>query len=134
MARLLTVWPQASKRERSICQSRSFRCLRTEPQKLHGGTSTTLCGSKEITKSLFPRGTSQVLFNSKSLYIIFTSHVPPLLLLLSRGPPLSYEVSVHVTWTGHFPRKEGKSLFRGSLHFAFSLAPTPSLHHYGHAS
>lgn len=51
---LLTAWQQASKRERPTCESRSFRCLKTQPQELHGGTSTTVYGSRNSQNHYFP--------------------------------------------------------------------------------
>ena len=52
-----------NKNSRVKCEGRNFQCLKTQTQKLYSGTGTTLCGSKEIMKPLFPCRTPGIFFN-----------------------------------------------------------------------
>lgn len=112
---LLTAWQQASKRERPTCESGSFRCLKTQPQELHGDTSTTFYGSKEFTKPLFPHRTPKH-FLTQKVCRVFPSYDPPPQLLLSLPSAVRFQSVLPGVITSHCE----KSLSPGSL---FCLQP-----------
>lgn len=112
---------QASRRERPWVRA-ELQTLKTQPQKLHGGTSTTVHGSVTVTKLRFPHGIPPHIFLTQSLCIVFTAHVPPSCSCLAQSSPLLLP-----GWaTSHC--KKGRHSTQSLSCFAFSLALTPS--HY----